>query len=321
MNKIKKIAGQLRVAACFVAGQFKSLVVRPLMGKACAFKAKLDYTFDPERVKDQSNLNFWHQQLWYLLAAIVIFTRIPVRCQIPEWAMQTNRAARFLPVVGVLLGLISALSFSLFYAIWHSVWLALVLTTVVGIWLTGAFHEDGFADTCDGFGGSSTKERILSIMKDSRLGTYGVLGLGLLLTVKLSALFLFTPEQIPMVLILGYTLSRSFSASFIHSMNYVRNEEDSKFVGQSEPMSNSEALFVWVIGFAAVLVIILSFGYAERVMPPLMMMLLPLWALKSLLSRYWEKRIGGYTGDCLGGAQQLAEVMTYLALSAYSLNV
>lgn len=321
MNKIKKIMEQLRGVACCIVGKFNSLVVRPLLAKACAFKAKLDHTFDPERVKDQSNLNFWHQQLWYLLAAIVIFTRIPVRCQIPEWALQLNRSARFLPVVGLILGVISALSFSLFYAIWHSVWMALVLTTVVGVLLTGAFHEDGFADTCDGFGGSSVKERILTIMKDSRLGTYGVLGLGLLLTVKLSALFLFTPEQIPMVLILGYTLSRSFSASFIHSMAYVRDEQSSKFTGQSEPMSNSEAMFVWAIGLASVLLVILCFGYADRVMPPLMMMLLPLWALKSMLSRYWEKRIGGYTGDCLGGAQQLAEVLTYLALSAYSLNV
>lgn len=318
---IQTLKQQLCTVGRIVRGQYELSIKRPLMAKACAFKAKWDHTFDAERIQDQSNLNFWHQQLWYLLAAMVIFTRIPVGVNVPQWALQMNRAARFLPVVGLILGVIAALSFCLFYSIWDSAWMAIVLTTVVGVFLTGAFHEDGFADTCDGFGASRSKENILSVMKDSRLGSYGVIGLALLLTVKLSALFLFTPEQIPMVLILGYVLSRSFSASFIHSMDYVRSDEDSKFEGLSAPMYNSELVFVWLMGGLSVLAIILGFGYAERVMPPLLMMLLPLWILKTWLTWYWNKRIGGYTGDCLGGAQQLAEAMTYLALSAYSLNV
>ncbi|OPX56724.1 cobalamin-5'-phosphate synthase [Oceanospirillum multiglobuliferum] len=254
-----------------------------------------------------TSVSFWRRQYYLLLAAVVFFTRIPVTKPIPDWALQLNRSARFLPLVGLGLGVVNAVVFSLAFSIWPQVWLALVLTTVVSVLLTGAFHEDGFADFCDGFGGGWTKEQVLLIMKDSRLGTYGVIGLGLLMTTKLSALSLLSAEQIPAALILGHCLSRSISASFMHSMDYVRDEVDRKFSGHSEPMQLGELTLVWLTGLLCLLWVVGAQA---------LWVLLPLWGLKKLFSAYLQKRIGGYTGDCLGAVQQLAEVLIYLILSA-----
>lgn len=256
---------------------------------------------------DRSGKSFWQQQGYLLLAAIIFFTRIPVRKQVPDEALQLNRAARFLPVVGLMVGAVCALSFVVFYGIWQNLWLALLLSTTVGILTTGAFHEDGFADSCDGFGGGWQKEQVLRIMKDSRLGTYGAVGLGLMLAIKLSALALLPVELIPWVLLLGHGLSRSFSASFMFTLNYVRDEVDRKFSGHSDRMTAGELSFIIAIGALGLL--FLSLGTA-------LLLIAGLFLLYRLLSWYWLKRIGGYTGDCLGGAQQLAEVLIYLILSA-----
>ncbi|WP_028305066.1 adenosylcobinamide-GDP ribazoletransferase [Oceanospirillum maris] len=256
--------------------------------------------------------HFWQEQWYLLLAAIIFFTRIPVKTQVPDQALQLNRAARFLPVIGLIVGGLSAVAFVGFYALWQSSWLALLLSTVVGVLLTGAFHEDGFADSCDGFGGGWQKDQVLSIMKDSRLGTYGAVGLGLMMAIKLSALFLLSVEIIPWALLLGHSLSRSFSASFMYTLNYVRDEVDRKFSGHSERITKGELAFIAATGLSGMLFLSLGTGIA---------ILLVLFALHRLLTWYWLKRIGGYTGDCLGGAQQLAEVFIYLVLCAVPLSL
>lgn len=251
--------------------------------------------------------SFWRRQGYLLLAAVIFFTRIPVKKKLPDDVLQLNRAVRFLPVIGLFVGAVCALAFLACFAIWQSSWLALLLSTIVGVVLTGAFHEDGFADSCDGFGGGWGKAQVLSIMKDSRVGTYGALGLGLIVAVKLSALYLLPVDLIPWALVLGHTLSRSFSASFMYKLDYVREEADRKLSGHSDRISFKEMSFILVVGLSGLLFLPLGVAIA---------CLLVLLVLYWLLSRYWLKRIGGYTGDCLGGAQQLAEVSVYLVLSA-----
>ena len=254
-----------------------------------------------------SGKSFWQQQGYLLLAAIIFFTRIPVKKRVPDEALQLNRAARFLPLIGLIVGGISALSFMLFLGIWQNLWLALLLSMAVGVLVTGAFHEDGFADSCDGFGGGWQKTQVLAIMKDSRLGTYGVIGLGLILAIRLSALALLSADLIPWVLLLGHTLSRSFSASFMYTLNYVRDEVDRKFSGHSDRMTSGEFGFITAVGILVLL---------PLSMDVTLLLVVGLFLLHRLLSGYWLKRIGGYTGDCLGGAQQLAEVVIYLIVSA-----
>jgi adenosylcobinamide-GDP ribazoletransferase len=123
-----------------------------------------------------------------LLLAVQFYTRLPV----PAWVGYSdellNKATVYFPLVGWLVGSVAAGAFMGANFLFRNTELALLLSMVASILLTGAFHEDGFADVCDGFGGGWTPDKILAIMKDSRLGTYGVTGLGLLLAGKFLAL-------------------------------------------------------------------------------------------------------------------------------------
>ena len=119
------------------------------------------------------------------LTALVFYTRLPLAGQVGHHPYYLSQATRYLPVVGWLVGALAAVVF-LAAGFLFSVSLGLIFSMMATILATGAFHEDGFADVCDGFGGGWTREGILEIMKDSRLGTYGVVGLILLLATALA---------------------------------------------------------------------------------------------------------------------------------------
>jgi len=126
-------------------------------------------------------------QIRYFLTAVLFFTRIPC----PKWVDHSpefiNKSSRYFPLVGMVVGGIGALGYfgSQFVL---PIDIAIIISMIATVWITGAFHEDGFADVCDGFGGGWTKEKILTIMKDSRLGTFGVSGLIFILGLKFLAL-------------------------------------------------------------------------------------------------------------------------------------
>jgi adenosylcobinamide-GDP ribazoletransferase len=186
---------------------------------------------------------------------------------------------------------------------------------IATILVTGAFHEDGFADVCDGFGGGWTREGILEIMKDSRLGTYGVVGLILLLAVKFFALLqltAFSREQ-PLVLgllfIVAHALSRYTAATFIFTHPYVRLSRDSKV----KPVARAAGKYSFLLATGLALIPLLALAFlAAR--PLLLTLLLPLSLLRWYLGRYFSRWIGGYTGDCLGATQQVCEVLIYLTM-------
>src|SRR5690606_36683242 len=110
----------------------------------------------------------------------------------------------------------------------------------LGIFLTGAFHEDGFADVCDGFGGGYTRERVLFIMKDSRIGAYGAIGIGMLLALKFTALAFMSPHTVVASLLAAHPASRLFSAVLIWRMRYAREEGKAKPL--AERMTTTEFL-------------------------------------------------------------------------------
>ena len=140
--------------------------------------------------------------------ALMFFTRIPVPGSIPYSKELLNKALRFFPLVGGIVGGIGAGILWLGMLIFPFP-LALLLSMVVTIFITGAFHEDGFADFCDGYGGGITKERILEIMKDSRLGTYGTIGLIGILSVKFATLIQIASPHIFLILVTSHIFSRS----------------------------------------------------------------------------------------------------------------
>jgi adenosylcobinamide-GDP ribazoletransferase len=180
---------------------------------------------------------------------------------------------------------------------------------LAGILLTGALHEDGLADVCDGFGGGATVERVLSIMKDSRVGAYGVIGIVLVLALKAAALHALPAQQTIIALCVAHPLSRWFATVLIWRFDYARDEGKAKAMAQR--LGNGEFAFASLCGWFPVLMLVASGCIAwQKAVAALILAALACVYLVSLFLR----RIDGYTGDCLGAVQQTTEVCLYLGL-------
>jgi len=255
------------------------------------------------------------RQLRLFFTALSFYSRLPA----PGYVHQNNAhhlpdAIRYLPVVGWIAGLLAGGVFVFSsYLFGHAV--ALLLSIVSTLLLTGAFHEDGFADVCDGFGGGWTKEKILLIMKDSRLGTYGVTGLALLLALKFAALQeLFTFDAVADnltcvfgVCIVAHSLSRFAAITVVFNHSYARIEE-SKAGGAVETGKSVNLLIAAFFTFLPLGGLAL---YTSR--PLIGLVVVPVLLFSLYLGGYFKKWIGGYTGDCLGAVQQLTELTVYLS--------
>ncbi len=246
------------------------------------------------------------QQFQLLLTAFGFFTRIPIAYKFAFSQEYLNKCNRYLPLVGYVVGGISALVFYLSALVFpHAI--AVVLSMSTSILLTGAFHEDGFADVCDAFGGGWTKEKILTIMKDSRVGAYGAIGILMLLLLKFTILNEITPVYIVKAIITGHVISRLMAVWTMHSLNYVREDKSSK----SKPITKALHIKDLIIAFSIALMSLLLFADYQ-----ITLILLPTFIAKKWLEIYFKKWIGGYTGDCLGTIQQVTEVVVYLAIIA-----
>ena len=246
------------------------------------------------------------QQFHLLLTAFGFFTRIPIPYKFAFSQEYLNKCNRYLPLVGYVVGGISALVFYLFALIFpHSI--AVLLSMSTSILLTGAFHEDGFADVCDAFGGGWTKEKILTIMKDSRVGAYGAIGIFMLLLLKFTVLNEIPSEYIVKAIIIGHVISRLMAVWTMHSLSYVREDESSK----SKPVTKALQIKDLIIAFSTALISLVLFTDYR-----IIFILLPAFTAKKWLEIYFRKWIGGYTGDCLGSIQQVTEVVVYLCMIA-----
>lgn len=246
------------------------------------------------------------------MTAVTFFTRIPVS----RWAAYSqesmNQATSYYPIVGWIVGSSAALVFYLL-SLLIPVYPAVILSTVASVWLTGAFHEDGFADVCDGFGGGWEKERILTIMKDSCVGAFGAIGIFLIILVKVSLLAEFDVVLIPLILLCGHSLSRAVSVSSMVTLTYVReNDADGKAKPIAKALPKKTVLWISVTGALPVLLLD-SWWYFAAIIPQ--------FALLAVTNRWFKKWIGGYTGDCLGALQQLSEVLFYLSALVITLNI
>lgn len=244
------------------------------------------------------------KELQIFLTATMFFTRIPC----PKWVDHNpeylSKSAKYFSLVGIMVGSIGALVFYGFSFI-LSTEIALLLSMVATIYTTGAFHEDGFADVCDGLGGGWTKEKILLIMKDSRLGTYGVTGLILMLAIKFLALRDVPLQFIPITIIAGHSLSRFIATTLIYTHPYVRDTEDSK----AKPAAKSITIKMLLI--SALFGITPLFFFNK---PLIFITIIPCYLAKVYLGTKFKKWLGGQTGDCAGAVQQLCEVVFYLSV-------
>lgn len=245
-------------------------------------------------------------QLIYFFAALRFFTRLPTPAWVGHSQDQLNHAARYFPLVGILVGLIAA-TVTLLAALVLPVSIAVVLGMAASVLATGAFHEDGFADACDGFGGGWDKAQVLAIMKDSRVGSYATVGVGLLLLAKWNALVeiaaRFDMTMLGQTLIAAHVLSRLAATSLIFTLNYVREDASAKAKPLAVRMAPHELLIATLTGLVPCILL-----PASHLLVALVAVALCTW----LAARYFVRRIGGYTGDCLGATQQIAELAFYL---------
>ena len=170
------------------------------------------------------------KELKIFFTALMFYTRIPVPKSTGFSPENLNKATRYFPLIGIIVGGAGALTFLAAHQL-LSVHISTLISIVCMILLTGAFHEDALSDFCDGFGGGYTKEKILAIMKDSRIGTYGAVGLVLLLLAKLFLIAEFNPSQIPLILIAAHASSRVNPVIEARASSHETPEASSKFSG------------------------------------------------------------------------------------------
>lgn len=249
------------------------------------------------------------KQEWiYFCTAVMFFTRIPIPFQLPWSNAIMNQSQKYYSWTGLIVGGVYALVFYVAQLLFGNE-IAIILAIISCVMLTGAFHEDGFTDVCDAFGGGYGKEKILSIMKDSRIGAYGTVGIVLLLLLKYQGLVQLAHSVsvsfVIFILIFANSASRFIAATTIYTHQYVRDTESSK----AKPVADQALPFSsLLVGFVALMVPVAVFN-----MWIYLVVLPTAYFAKMVLAAYFKKLIGGYTGDGLGAIQQVSEVVIYLA--------
>ena len=251
-------------------------------------------------------MSFALRQLGLFLCAVQFLTRLPTPALTgfePDWI---SRSARYFPLVGLLVGGICAAVFGGASQLWTGA-LPALLAIGVGVLVTGAFHEDGLADTCDGLGGGGTSERRLEIMKDSRIGTYGALGLGFVLSTKVAALATLPVGLGAWTLVAAHAGGRGASVLAMRALAYVRDVDGGKW----KP-APSDLGFWEVLAAATFAALPLALSPAGVVFQGLLAGAL----LALVLALVARRLLGGYTGDVLGAIEQVFELGFTLGVAA-----
>lgn len=245
------------------------------------------------------------RQLKLFLCAVQFLTRLPVPSFAdfePAWI---TRAARYFPLVGILVGGACALVLLAAGQVWGGP-LPALLAVAAGVLITGGFHEDGLADTADGLGGGQTAERRLEIMKDSRIGTYGVLALGLVLAIKVTALAQLPLATAALALVAAHGAGRTAAVAVMMWGPHVSDPTSAKYKPAPDGVRPRELLVAAVLGL---------WPLALLGLPGLVGALVGA-VLAILLAATARRLIGGYTGDVLGGIEQVCELGVVLGVAA-----
>jgi len=255
----------------------------------------------------------WHREWRVAATALQFLTRVPVPARTgfdPAWLQE---AVRHFPLVGALVGAAGGAVLWTASIFW-SPWVAALLALATTIALTGAFHEDGLADTADGLGGAVSRERALEIMKDSRIGSYGAIALVLALLAKVLLLGLLTEsggaQQAAWALFAAHVSSRLMPLFVIRTLPHVGDTPTSKSKPLAESIGTSgllAGLLWWMPAMALA-------GWAAPGLPWLPAVLGALAGL-AWMWRLLQRRLQGFTGDGLGATQQISELAFYLGLA------
>jgi adenosylcobinamide-GDP ribazoletransferase len=238
------------------------------------------------------------REIHLLLLAIQFYTRLPVRLLLPFEESQLSAASRYAGLAGALVAGGAALLWWPFAAHGLATTGAL-LAVFASAALTGAFHEDGLADSFDGLGGGRQVKQVLAIMKDSRIGTYGAIALLASFLLRSHFLASQNPLQGVLLLLTSHMSSRAMAVSLIGSLPYLREDQDSKVKPIAKAISRPSLAIALLLG---------SLPLAALPLRLALLSLATLVLVRSLCASWFRRRLGGYTGDLLGACEQLGEL-------------
>ena len=266
--------------------------------------------------------------------AVIFLTRLPC----PLWTEADHhpaflmRSMMHFPFLGFIIGLWVVLWLEAAHVLW-SPWVAVAISTLAGVWLTGAFHEDGLADSLDALGGGWGRTQILRIMQDTRVGTYALVGTILILGMKLASLAqllavgapsLAASTEVPFLpiplttasvaLLVAHTVSRWTSLPLIYLCHYIQDEESSKrhlynWFANSQRLLTLPRLFLGTLFSVAIPWWFLPLHQA-------LLVYLVTVLVTILAGYYFTLILGGVVGDLLGATIQVCELAVYLMLTA-----
>jgi len=224
----------------------------------------------------------------------------------PDWL---SRCAKYFPAVGICIGLVSAAVLLLAGAIWGPI-IAALFAVAASIAVTGALHEDGLADTADGFGGGWSVEKRLAIMKDSRIGAYGTLALLFSVALRVTALADMPLWSAAAALTAAHAAARVTPALAMNVLPYAGDTSAMKIGYDDASVSANDIRFAMIV--VACALVPLAFVSIPSVIPGVL-----LGAMLSTAIALWARRlIGGYTGDVLGAIEQMFEIGFVLGVAA-----
>ncbi len=253
-------------------------------------------------------MNFLTREVRLFCIALQFLTRVPIPRWVgfePDWL---HASARYFSLVGVAVGAVCA---AVLWAtsLWWPQSVGAILAVLASLVLTGAFHEDGLADTFDALGGMVSKERALQIMKDSRIGTYGAVALVMALLLKVTLL---GHMPLPMALglaVLAHSASRASAVVLMCALPYAGDPTHTK----AKPMAHQVSRWGGAVACLWPLLLTLSLGFTHCVSwLALGMAWAALGVATVLCKAWWQRRLGGITGDTLGATQQITELSMLL---------
>lgn len=254
----------------------------------------------------------------HFLLALGFFTRIPVPSHAEFQEADLNRSVKYFPLIGCIVGLIGIVAFYLAIQVFtHPI--AVLISMAATIFATGAFHEDGLADSVDGLGGGWGREQVLAIMQDSRLGTYGAIALFMALMAKYQLLVAMHADTVMAVIICAHALSRLSAVWLMVALPYAKPS------GKAKPLATEVSrVDLWIANIFGLLPLIIllvliqnSLGNWRATLSLLLLLLGTIAAVGWWWRMLLKRKLGGYTGDTLGAIQQLSEIMFYLASLAW----
>ena len=247
----------------------------------------------------------WYDRIW---AALIFFTRLPFwRLHQPPKECYATVVEHW-PLAGWITG--GAMAATLYFGSWYLPYMvAVLLAIVVRLLITGALHEDGLADFLDGFGGGgSSRERILAIMKDSHIGTYGVIGLIFYELLLAAALMSMPPKFAALTILAADPYSKMVTAQLVMMMPYARREDEAKNRAVYRKMSLPAGISLAIQGLLPMVAYIWYTGMRWD-----LIIFIPALVMYFLYLLIWRK-LRGYTGDCCGAVCLLVELAVYLVV-------